>query len=214
MASAPRHALKGECLIEEGAELSPLLILCSGMAQKVRTFPDGIQQIVAVFVEGDALNAGEIVFRQSRNAVYALTAAIYLSISLRPLNDLIVRRPEIARALWWETAAHAAIQQEWMIWLGKRTAQVRLAHFLCELSHRLQIAGRDPGGSIEFPLTQNDLGDVLGLSTVHVNRSLQVLRSQGLIDLSRGELTILDKTGLYAIAEFDPQYLDGRKLTN
>jgi len=213
-ASPPRHALKGECLIAEGAELSSLLILCSGMAQKVRGFPDGIQQIVAVFVEGDTLNASEIVFPQSRNAIYALTTATYLSISLGPLNDLIVERPAIARALWQETAAHAAIQQEWMIWLGTRTAQVRLAHFLCELSRRLQVAGRDPGGPIEFPLTQSDLADALGLSTVHVNRSLQALRSLGLIDLARSELTILDKRGLYAIAEFDPRYLDGRKLVN
>ena len=212
MASAPRRASKGECLIEEGLESPSLLILYSGMARAVRILSDGIQQIVAVFVEGDTLNAGEIVFRQSRNSVYALTPAIYISIPLGQLNDLIASRPAIARALWLETAAQAAIQQEWMIWLGQRPAQSRLAHFLCELSHRLQLAGRSPSAAVEFPLTQGDLADALGLSTVHVNRSLQVLRSQGLIELTRSRLAILDKAGLYAIAEFDPQYLDGRKL--
>jgi CRP-like cAMP-binding protein len=213
-ASAPRHALKGECLIEEGAELSSLLILCSGMARAVRTFSDGIQQIVALFVEGDTLNPGEIVFRQSKNSIYALTTAIYLSIPLGQLNELIVTRPVIARALWLETAAQAAIQQEWMVWLGKRAAEPRLAHFLCELPHRLQISGRDTRAAFEFPLTQSDLADTLGLSTVHVNRILQTLRSRGLIELARNRLTILDKEGLYAIAEFDPQYLDGRRLAN
>jgi CRP-like cAMP-binding protein len=198
-------------LIEEGAEFSSLIVICSGMARKVRTLPDGIEQIVAVFVEGDTLNAGEVVFPQSRNSVYALTAASYLSIALDKLNELMASRPAIARALWLETAAHAAIQQEWIIWLGQRAAQPRLAHFLCELSHRLHLAGHDARAAVDFPLTQSDLADVLGLSTVHVNRSLQVLRSQGLIDLARNRLAILDKKALYAIAEFDPQYLDGQK---
>ncbi|MDI3561971.1 Crp/Fnr family transcriptional regulator [Bradyrhizobium sp. Arg816] len=211
-ASAPRRALKGECLIEEGAELSSLLILCSGMARAVRTFSDGNQQIVAVFVEGDSLNAGEIVFRQSRRSVYALTDAICLSIPLRQLNELMNNRPAIARALWFETAAQAAIQQEWMVWLGQRTAQTRLAHFLCEVSHRLQLSGRGARATFEFPLTQRDLADTLGLSSVHINRTMQTLRSQGLIELTRTHLTILDREGLYAIAEFDPQYLDGVKL--
>lgn len=213
-ASAPRHALKGECLINEDTELSSLLILRSGMARAVRTFSNGNQQIVAVFVEGDILNAGEIVFRQSKNSIYALTTASYSSIPLGQLNELMVARPTIARALWLETAAQAAIQQEWMVWLGKRAAEPRLAHFLCEMSHRLQISGRDTRASFEFPLTQSDLADTLGLSTVHVNRILQILRSRGLIELIRSRLNILDKEGLYAIAEFDPQYLDGRKPTD
>ena len=214
IASAPRHALKGECLIREGARLSSLLILCSGMARAIRTFSDGVQQIVAVFVEGDSLNAGEIVFRQSRNSIYALSPAIYLSIPVNLLNKLIATRPMVARALWLETATQAAIQQEWMVWLGQRTAEPRLAHFLCELSHRLQIAGRDTSAAFEFPLTQSDLADSLGMSAVHVNRILQILRGRGLIELTRSRLAVLDKAGLYAIAEFDPQYLDGRKLAD
>lgn len=212
IASALRYASKGQCLIESGVAFKSLILLCSGMARKVRTFPDGTEQIVAVFVEGDALNAGEVVFRQSRNSVFALTPVSYLSISLQKLDDLIVRHPTIARALWHETAVQAAIQQEWMIWLGQRTAQSRLAHFLCELSYRFHLAGRDLNAATEFPLTQNDLADVLGMSTVHVNRSLQVLRNLDLIELARGRLVILDKEGLYSVAEFDPQYLEGQQL--
>ncbi|WP_022722344.1 Crp/Fnr family transcriptional regulator [Rhodopseudomonas sp. B29] len=210
-ASPPRHAAKGECLIEAGSDFSSLLVIRSGIARKVRTLSDGTEQIVAMFVEGDSLNAGDVVFHQSQNAVYALTAATYVSIPHGKLKDLLDSRPAIARALWQETAAQAAIQQEWMIWLGQCTAQSRLAHFLCELSHRLQIASSEFGGATEFPLTQNDLADLLGMSTVHVNRSLQALRSRGLIELTRSRLLILDKKNLYSIAEFDPQYLIGQR---
>lgn len=213
VASALRHAEKGKCLIEGGSAFS-LILLRSGMARKVRRFSDGIEQIVGVFVEGDTLNAGEAVFRQSRNSVYALTAATYLSVPLGKLSELIVSRPAIAQALWLETAVQAAIQQEWMIWLGQRAAVPRLAHFLCELSRRLQLAGSDLSAAVEFPLTQNDLANLLGISTVHVNRSLQVLRARGLIELTRSQLVILNRAGLYSVAEFDPQYLDGHKTVD
>jgi CRP-like cAMP-binding protein len=209
VASKPRHAVKGDCLIEEGWETTSLVILCRGMARAVRTFADGSQQIVAIFVAGETLNAGELMFPRSRTSISALTSAICLSVPLGQLGLLITNRPAIARALWLETAAQAAIQQEWMVWLGRRTAQARLAHFLCEVSYRLQIGGHDPRETFDLPLTQHELADILGLSTVHVNRVLQVLRSLDLIELSRNQLTIRDKAGLYEIAEFDPQYLSG-----
>ena len=98
--------------------------------------------------------------------------------------------------------------------LGRRTAQMRLAHFLCEVSYRLQLRGRNDLDAFEFPLTQSELADILGLSTVHVNRVLQALRSRGLIELSRNLLVIRNRTGLYEIAEFDPGYLQGMQLSD
>jgi len=206
-AAAPREALKGECLVEEGSENTSLIILCRGMARAARMLADGGQQIVAMFVAGDLLNAGDLTFRYTRTSISALTPVVSLSIPLSALNRLMEERPAIARALWRETANQAAIQREWLIGLGRRTAQARLAHFLCEMSCRLQLF--DPGAvdGFELPLTQQDLGDILGLSTVHVNRVLQALRSDGLIDFNRGWLEIRDKAGLCAIAEFDQQYL-------
>ena len=210
-ASTPRHAVKGECLIKEGRETTSLVILCRGMARAVRTLVDGSQQIVAIFVEGETLNPGELVFSHSRTSVFALTPAICLSIPLEKLHRLAFSRPAISRALWLETAAQAAIQQEWMVWLGQCTAQARLAHLLCEVTYRLQISERNASDVFDLPLTQQELADILGLSTVHVNRTLQALRNRNLIELSRNRLTILDKAGLYEIAEFDLQYLSGLK---
>jgi CRP-like cAMP-binding protein len=208
-ASTPRHAARGDCLIREDWETTSLVILCRGMARAVRSLTDGSQQIVAFFVAGDMLNAGEIIFPRSRTSISALTSAISLSIPLEQLGPLIANRPAIAHALWQETAAQAAIQQEWMVWLGRRSARTRLAHFLCEVSYRLQIAGYDVRDAFDLPLTQQELADILGLSAVHVNRVLQVMRSQDLIELRSNRLIIRDKAGLYEIAEFDPKYLSG-----
>jgi CRP-like cAMP-binding protein len=162
-----------------------MFILCSGMVHAIRGLSDGKQQIVAVFVAGDTLNAGGLFLRQARTSICALTPAIYLSVPFKQLEPLLASRPAIARALWLETAAQAAIQQEWMVWLGRRMAQTRLALFLCKVTDRLQLCEAHPRDAFEFPLTQRELADTLGLSAVHVNRTLQVLRSQGLIELSR-----------------------------
>lgn len=204
----PRHLDRGEFIAEEGERPSSLLFLCSGTARATRTLEDGGQQIVAVFLAGDALNCGDLALRRSLISISALSPAIILEIPVPRLLSLLESRPAITQALWQETALHAGIQREWLIGLGRRTAQTRLAHLLCEVSYRMELGSSD-GDAFEFPLTQRELADTLGLSSVHVNRVLQTLRSRKLIDLGRGRLTIRDKHGLYAIAEFDPGYLDG-----
>ena len=188
-----------------------LLILGRGMARAVRTLSDGRQQIVAVFTAGDMLNLVELPLEQSLTSVYALTAATVVPIPISDLYLLIADRPAIGRALWLETAAQAAIKREWIVGLGRRNAQTRLAHFLCEVSYRLHLSYGDDFDAFEFPMTQSELADALGLTTVHVNRVLQTLRSQGLIELGRTQLMIRNKARLYEIAGFDPRYLRDKK---
>jgi CRP-like cAMP-binding protein len=206
-AAVPRHVLQGEHLSEDGETPSSLSILCSGLAKATRVLADGTEQITAIFVPGDMVNAGDLTFRRSRSAVVALTSAIALSVPVTALRRLMEERPSIARALWRETAAQAAILQEWMTGLGSRTAEARLAHFLCEMFCRLRPSQPDNGDGVDLPLTQRELSEILGLSVVHVNRVLQRLRSAGLIEFNRARLVITDKAGLYAVAEFDPAYL-------
>jgi CRP-like cAMP-binding protein len=94
-----------------------------------------------------------------------------------------------------------------MLGIGRRTAYTRIAHLLCEVFMRLAAVGLTNGYECDFPITQTEIADALGLSTVHVNRSIQELRAAGLIDLRRSALTILDWDGLTRAGEFDPVYL-------
>jgi CRP-like cAMP-binding protein len=91
--------------------------------------------------------------------------------------------------------------------LGQRSAISRMAHLFCELHVRLGIVGKTRGNSFDFPLTQRELAECLGLTVVHVNRTLQALRRKALVEAENRSITILDKPGLRAIAEFDPSYL-------
>jgi CRP-like cAMP-binding protein len=202
----PRCVGKQEAILEDGEQPRSLLFLCSGSARAYRSFEDGSQQIVSVLLPGDLLNPADLVLRRSRISVCAITPSVVIEIPLRDLLSLMANRPQIMRALWIENAMQASIQRERMIWLGRRNAISRLAHFLCELTYRLQI-GTDET-FFQFPLTQQDLADTLGLSTVHVNRVLKLLRNRRLIYIRRNHLNVLDKEGLYAIAGFDPDYLN------
>ncbi len=104
-----------------------------------------------------------------------------------------------------------AIHREWMLSLGRRTAVARTAHLFCELFIRFELVGMTEGGSYRLPITQTDLAECLGLTAVHVNRTLKVLREQGLVAFRGGTVTIHDMAGLKRVAEFSPAYLSLEK---
>jgi CRP-like cAMP-binding protein len=201
-----RHFAKGETIVDEGEQAGSFRMLCHGAARATRTLENGSQQIVSVFLPGDTLNPGDLILGRSRTAISAFMPALVLSVSAAELRLFMEQRPALTRALWRETAFQAAIQREWLIGVGRKTAESRLAHFLCEVTCRMQV-GEQVCNAIELPLTQRDLADILGLSCVHVNRVLQHLRSRKLVDLSKGQLIIWNREGLYGVAEFDPEYL-------
>lgn len=127
---------------------------------------------------------------------------------------LAASHPRLIRALWSDAFVAASIQREWIVSLGQRSAYERVAHLFCEVFIRLQTVGLVEGDSCEFPVTQTELGDATGLSTVHVNRTLQDLRAAGLIVLKGRTLHIPDLPALKRAALFNPRYLhlgrDGR----
>jgi len=105
------------------------------------------------------------------------------------------------------TNIDGSIHREWTVSLGRRTALSRMAHLFCEILERLKVVGLADNDSYDFPLTQQELGECLGLTAVHVNRTLQGLRRQGLIQVENRRATILDLPGLQSLGEFDPDYL-------
>jgi CRP-like cAMP-binding protein len=123
------------------------------------------------------------------------------------LKRLMHRCPRVADVLWRDTLIDAAVFREWMIGIGRRSAESRIAHVLCEVLVRMRAVGLSNGDACELPVTQAELGDALGLSTVHVNRSLQELRGNGLITLRGSMLRVDNWEGLKKAGEFDPAYL-------
>jgi CRP-like cAMP-binding protein len=126
---------------------------------------------------------------------------------LRPRDDVTLGNPRILQALLWDTLVSVSIQREWTVNLGQRTAYERIAHLFCETYIRLRAAGQISGSSCDWPLRQIQIADATGLSAVHVNRTIQDLRDNGLIMLTGRRLTIPDLEALKGAALFDPNSL-------
>lgn len=203
-------------LISEGDKPRFVHLMLDGWAARDKQLPDGKRQIVALFVPGDFCDVNVFILRAMDHSIGAITRLKVAMITPEEMQALTAERPRITQALWWNELVSAAVQREWTLNLGQRTAYERIGHLLIEIYMRLKVVGRTYDGRCDFPLTQNDLADATGLTSVHVNRTLQELRRDGLIELERKQLQILDMPRLIDVAMFNPNYLhldhEGRHL--
>ena len=199
-----------ETIIQEGDRPGVVNLILEGWACRYKQLEDGRRQIISFFLPGDMCDPYVFLFRAMDQSIGTLTPVRYARIPHDTIRALTAQSQDLAEALWWDMMIGAEIQREWTVSLGRRTATERLAHLFCELSVRLELVGLTNGRDCEVPVTQADLGDAVGLSTVHVNRTLQELRSLGLISLRGRHLTILDEDRLRRLALFNPSYLHVR----
>lgn len=203
-------------LISEGDKPRHVHLMLDGWACRYKQLPDGKRQIVSLFVPGDFCDVNVYILKYMDHSIGAITRLRVAMITPEEMNALTAERPRITQALWWHELVTAAVQREWTLNLGQRSAYERLAHLLVELYVRLEAVHRAHNGRCDFPLTQNDLADATGLTAVHVNRTLQELRRDGLIELERKQLQILDLERMMDVSMFNPNYLhldhEGRHL--
>jgi CRP-like cAMP-binding protein len=214
-AGAIRAALRERILkAEAGADLAcegdrpeTVRLFLSGWACRYKSLEDGRRQIVNFVLPGDSCDAYMYLFSSMDHSIGALTPVIYSELERTAFEKLIAADITVAEAFYCETLAAASIQREWAINLGRRDALERVAHLICELFMRLDMVGLADGNSFALPVTQMDLADAAGLSTVHLNRTLQELRASGLITLKERHLNIHDMQALSQLAMFNPNYL-------
>lgn len=203
-------------LIREGDQPRYVHLVLDGWACRYKTLPDGRRQIVAFFLPGEFCDLNIYILREMDHSVGAITKLRIADISREEMDALTGSHPRVTQALWWHELVAAAIQREWTLNLGQRSAFERIAHLMVELFLRLEVVGLTNGNSCDFPLTQNDIADATGLTAVHVNRTLQELRRAGLIVLQGRSLTIPDMPALKNVALFNANYLhldrEGRAL--
>ena len=182
-------------------------LMLKGYACRYRLLSDGRRQITAVLVVGDLCDLDAVMRGRADYGVATLTPCVLGEIPADSVNDVDETDPVLRRVLLHQLLRDKAIDNEWMVVLGIRTAKERLAHLLCELRERLRTIGHGQDDSYDLDLTQSDFADALGLSVVHVNRTLQDLRYSGLVEFKNKLLRIIDPMGLANIAGFDPAYL-------
>ena len=194
-------------LVSEGDAPRHVFMILDGWAARTKMLADGRRQIVAILLPGDTCDAHNYVLREVDHSILALTRMRVAEVDRGELEAMLDNSTRLCRAFWWQELCSAAIQREWTLNLGQRSAFERIAHFLCETFVRLQALGLTQGNSCDFPIVQNDLADITGLTSVHVNRTLQELRRSGLIILTNRRLTIPDLDRLKDVALFTGNYL-------
>lgn len=199
-------------ILRDGDSPSQCSLLMDGYVYRYKILPDGKRQILAFHLRGEIFDTQSFLLDTMDHGVAALTTARIGVITHAALREVTERSPRIARALWKETLSEAAIFRQWLVSVGRRPAYERLAHLICETYVRSRSVELGMSLSIPWPFTQVELGDALGLTPIHINRTLQALRSARLIRLQGSVLDILDWDGLTRVGEFDPSYLQLRDV--
>lgn len=197
----------GHDLIVEGQSVRHGVIFERGWGCRYALLEDGRRQILQLLVAGDHVGDSGAIFGQADHSVATLTPSRVLVFPVGALAELAAHHSRLRLALEWSRFRDRAMIQARLIDIGRRSACQGMAHLILELFHRLRLVGEAEPDSFALPLTQETLADALGLTMVHVNRTLRQLRADGLVGLDNGLLTILDRERLTALAGFDPSYL-------
>ncbi|HYD38977.1 MAG TPA: Crp/Fnr family transcriptional regulator [Allosphingosinicella sp.] len=206
--AAPVRQVQARCdIVREGDRPRAVILLLDGWASRCKTLPDGRRQVVALLVPGDLCDVDVFLLEEMDHYIGALTAVRIAEIGRDEIEGLARDRPGIDRALRRDALLTTSIQREWTLNVGQRGAYERIAHLLAELFFRLRAVGLADGPGFAFPLTQTDIAEATALTPVHVNRTLQELRRDGLIRLDRRTLAIPSLDRLADVAMFNPAYL-------
>jgi CRP-like cAMP-binding protein len=194
-------------IVSEGNRPSESCLIVAGFAYRYILTAEGKRQILSFHIAGDIPDLQSLHIDVMDHNLATLAPSSLAFIQHDDLRALMRSHPRLGDLLWRDTLIDAAIFRQWMVGLGRRDAYGRIAHLLCELLVRLRAVDLVEDHAFTLPVTQAELGDAFGLSTVHVNRVLQDLRSDGLMTLHGGALKVLDWEGLQKAGEFDPAYL-------
>ena len=200
-----RRIQAGKDFVLEGASPQGVFVIEEGFACRYHLSLCGSRHITAYLLPGDFCDLDVLLLSRMDHSIGALSTCTVAQIAPSIVQDLL-GRPALARALRLATLAETANLREWLVNVGTRRAPARVAHLLCGLLARLRSVGLADLDSFNLPLTQTDLADTMGMSTVHMNRSLQELRNAQLIELRQSRLTILDKSRLEAFAHFEANF--------
>jgi len=194
-------------LVERGDTLRQSTMLISGFMIRYIDDLEGHRQVVAFHVPGDFVDLHGYPLHKLDHSIATLTEASIATVPHDALKQLTEADTELARKMWASTLLDAAIHREWLFRLGRLGAMGRVAHFFAETHARLEAIGLGDGSGYDLPITQTDLSEITGLTSIHVNRVLRSLRERRTCVFRSSRVEILDRGQLERIGQFDPAYL-------
>jgi len=206
----PRDIKSRHDLIREGDRPGPVFVMMEGWACRYKVLPSGTRQVLAFLMPGDACDLHVGLLAEMDHSIQTITPARVVTIDRIDMDQLMMRRPAVARAMYIAQLVDEGTMRAWITSMGRRTSIERVAHLICELYLRSRDTSIAGGTSLSLPLSQVLLADALGMTSVHINRVLKELRVAGAMTLHRGSLEVSDAAKLVRIAGFDDGYLHRR----
>lgn len=200
----PKHYPGGTLVCEAGSPVKCFFTLQSGWAYSTRILADGQRQVLDIFLPGQLMGMRDIGFSSSLSDFVALSDVEACPFPQKRVTEVFSESPRLTDLLFLILAREHAMLTERVINIGRRSAEQRLAHFILEMKVRMNELENE----FELPLTQSIIGDALGLSSVHVSRTLKELRQKKLVHFSDGVVTIDSLDALIDFAGFNRTYLD------
>lgn len=207
------HAPKKDFVLE-GSNPDYCHVIISGLACRYKMLPNGDRQIVAFLIPGDLCDAEVFIVREMDHSIAAITPTTTAVISAEVMKLLLREASSFGEALWWGTLTDLSVLRERIVDEGRRSAYVRIAHFFYEMLVRYRMVNLTKGDSFDFPITQVDLADAIGITPVHTNRMLQKLKSDGVIKFIDGLVTVISVNRLKDVAQFSGAYLHLDRVHN
>ncbi len=204
---AVRDYEAGQAVVRDGSRPEESCLIVEGFCARSKTLADGKRQILSIHIPGEIPDLMSLFLHVMDHDLSTLTAAKLGFISHDSLRKLHRRSIDVAEMFWRDTLIDAAMFREWIVNVGQRPAPSRLAHVMMELRERLRVIGRLDDNGFEMPLTQEEIGEALGITGVHVNRVVRQLREDGVVELQRGRVHVLDESKFRDLADFDDRYL-------
>ncbi len=202
-----RHWEAGRTIVSDGGRPTECCLVIEGFCVRAKTTVSGQRQILSIHIAGEIPDLQSLHLHRMDHDLIAVTPSTLGFISHVSMRALTRANPNIAEVLWRDTLIDSAIFREWIVNVGQRPAASRLAHAVVELRRRLAVTGRATGDTFEMPLTQEQISEALGITPVHANRIIRQLRDDGIVDISRGHVAVLDEAKLAELAQFDDRYL-------
>jgi len=202
-------------VVWDGDKPQNACLLLTGFAFRHKIAGNGSRQILSIHMRGDLLDLQNSLLGKADHNVQMITDGTLALIPVQAVVDIAFAYPAIGMAMWYETLVEGSIFREWILNVGRRDAFTAIAHLLCEFALRAEVAGIGESTHYDLPLTQEQLADAVGLTSVHVNRTLMRLEEEGHIRRERRTIQIDDWQKLAKVADFEPRYLhlrNGAKL--
>jgi CRP-like cAMP-binding protein len=195
-------------IVREGDRTTSSCVMLSGYSIRHKMVTDGARQIVAIHMKGELVDLQNSLLGVADHSVQMLTNGRVAIIRRDEIIRVAFERPNVGKAMWFDTLVDASIFREWVANVGRRDSATRLAHLLCEFALRMKVAGLGERERYELPMTQEQLADATGLTAVHVNRTLKALETAGLIERPNPRsIHIGDWRKLAKAGDFSPAYL-------